>query len=281
MSLHGNSSCKPFISAPFISPGSSRQGLSGFPPFAEPYCIERLIGRGGNSLVYLAYDAVRDKYVAIKTSSRCLLEHEMQMYSLVEGRDGVIEMYGVHPVCLPEGNGAALIMEYAPGGTFLDWILKHKHDHETRITKGWHHFKTICHCVKTLHNAGILHLDVKPSNFLFAREGIKISDFGSSRLRSELLSYALRSAVPDVLIATPAYQAPELWDPSRFHEIGTKTDCYSLGVLAYQLFHPKCHLPFAGSYSELRMGHMYERPPRLVGVNKEFADRVARCMEKQ
>ncbi len=248
------------------------------------FLVVKPLGRGGSGIVYQAHDYAMDRIVAVKTALRDgaagqLLDHEAHVYYLLAGCQGVIQMYGLHEFTAPEGSALLLSLEYAPYGSFLDWI--HTHDHPTRISKGIRHFKTICRIVSTLHHAGVLHLDIKPSNFLITPEGLKIADFGSSMVLSSGNVTCSHRSEPILRMATPEYGPPEFWDSARYHEIGKKSDCYSLGVLAYQLFHPECRLPFSGSEAELRAMHLHARPPRLVGVDDErIVNAVARCLKK-
>jgi len=80
-----------------------------------------------------------------------------------------------------------------------------------------------------LHEAGIVHRDLKPYNLLLTRlDGIKIIDFGLSKLRGEV------SATPrNMMVGSPFYAAPEQEaDPER---AGVPADIYSAGVLLYRL----------------------------------------------
>lgn len=81
-----------------------------------------------------------------------------------------------------------------------------------------------------VHDAGLVHRDVKPGNVLLAVDGPRLIDFGIARATDET---ALTS--PDVVVGTPGYLAPEQAE-ARGAEVGPASDVFSLGcLLAYAL----------------------------------------------
>jgi serine/threonine protein kinase len=96
-------------------------------------------------------------------------------------------------------------------------------------------------CIDCLHQNNIIHLDVKPSNFLVNEDGsvVKICDFGVSKLKltdnssfdsEKVFDEASQKMICN--IGTLGYQAPELYQNGEF---GPKCDIYSLGILIYEI----------------------------------------------
>jgi len=106
----------------------------------------------------------------------------------------------------------------------------------------------VCRALSYVHSRKLIHYDIKPSNVLVGDEGqVKVLDFGLA---------AVKSIGPgEWRGGTPGYMAPELADSEAF--VDHRSDLYSLGITAYQLF---CRqLPFrATSMSDLLRMHRFQ-----------------------
>lgn len=119
----------------------------------------------------------------------------------------------------------------------------------------------ICSALHAAHQAGIIHRDVKPENFVLieneathGRDFVKVLDFGVAKLTDpELAAVQTRTGVN---VGTPEYMAPEQCEGL---ELDGRVDVYGVGVLIYQLVVGKP--PFEGSDEyEVLSKHMHERP---------------------
>lgn len=110
-----------------------------------------------------------------------------------------------------------IIEEYIEGTALSDYVRERK-----RLTE-----QETCSIVKSIctvlgymqERAGLLHLDIKPDNIIVTNEGIKLVDFGSS---------CVKAVLPECVMGTAGYAAPELYHSSRPKE---RCDVYSLGML--------------------------------------------------
>jgi tetratricopeptide (TPR) repeat protein len=130
------------------------------------------------------------------------------------------------------------------------------------------------------HARGVIHRDLKPSNVLLAgpTHELKLSDFGLAHV----LDRASVAGMDDMVCGTPAYMAPEQFE-ARTRDVGSWTDLYSLGCMAYAL---ACGDPPFGRSSRhrhLRTAHQFWAPPPLCPcrpVPPGFEDWVRRLLEK-
>ena len=134
--------------------------------------------------------------------------------------------------------------------------------------------------LESLHRAGIVHRDVKPSNFFVLRDGpgvrVKLLDLGIARDRTEV---AL--TLEGDLIGTPSYMSPE--QARGESTIGPASDIFSLGVVAYELLSGR--RPFAGQDPFAVLAKIVlEDPPRLGSVVQKIPSAldaiVARALAK-
>jgi serine/threonine-protein kinase len=144
---------------------------------------------------------------------------------------------------LPDG-GAYLVMELVRGED-----LRRLMEREGRLEapRALQIIVSVCSAIEAAHREGVLHRDLKPENILLTGggAGVKVLDFGVAKLLSEE-----RATMPDAadgsvvtmrgaILGTPAYMAPE---QLRAEPLDTRSDVFSLGVIAYEMLAGR--LPF-------------------------------------
>ncbi len=189
----------------------------------ERYKDRIYIGSGGMASVYKAFDQTLERFVAIKEMAEQLRTFaEVRHLFLNEARkmasirhQNVVQVYDVSE----EGNVPTIIMEFMAGGSVASRMDSGAlaSDEVLRIVR------QVGLGLQAIHDAGLVHRDVKPENILEENGVYKITDFGVAMSGEE-------DALPFV---TSKYAAPEvLVEPDK---IGPSSDIYSLGIMATEL----------------------------------------------
>eukprot|EP00002_Diphylleia_rotans_P015052 TRINITY_DN2914_c0_g1_i6.p1 TRINITY_DN2914_c0_g1~~TRINITY_DN2914_c0_g1_i6.p1 ORF type:complete len:401 (+),score=86.36 TRINITY_DN2914_c0_g1_i6:71-1273(+) len=135
----------------------------------------------------------------------------------------------------------------------------------------WNSVAQICSGLKALHDAGIMHRDLKSSNILICNNGIlKLADFGVARILKG-------SEYAHTNIGTPYYLSPEQWKDQPYNE---KADMWSLGIVIYELV--SLRLPFQGvNMNDLSRNVVHGQYPRLPShASPEVTNLVSRLLVK-
>ena len=198
---------------------------------AGRYRIDRRLGAGGMSTVFLATDTVLERPVAVKLLAEHLAEDEAFVARF--RREALAAARLQHPNVVqvfdsgedPASHRHYIVMEYVDGPSCADLLREHKQldvEDTVRIVRD------SCHGLDYAHRAGVVHRDVKPGNLLVADEtGItKLADFGIAKAAEQTRITQVGS-----VLGTAAYLSPE---QARGDEAGPASDIYSLGVCAYQ-----------------------------------------------
>jgi serine/threonine protein kinase len=256
----------------------------------DRYRIEKLIGKGPSSKVYLATDITESKMVALKVTMLSSNDSEIhaplslpvaRLKEMINDFSNIIQIFD-HTIVPWEGIRLSLLsMEIADGGSFRDWLTTHTHDPEKRIHEGIDFFKQACHGASSLHQAGIIHLDLKPENLLLINGSMKVSDFDMSSIILPGVSENMRAT--NALAhnkESPAYMSPE-----RFFDTGkdiadTRMDIYALGIILFEIVHPSGQTPFRGSFQRLKADHIEASVPTVSGIGKQLDSIVKRCLQK-
>lgn len=132
-----------------------------------------------------------------------------------------------------------LVMEVMDGGELFDRIIERQHYSEADARDA---VKTMCAALLHCHKSGVVHLDMKPENVLYAgKEGapnanvMKLCDFGISKSTKVGTPGVMSNGMiePDGhLHGTPSYLAPEMIRRSPY---GPKADVWAIGVMTYIL----------------------------------------------
>ena len=195
----------------------------------DRYEIQALAGSGGMADVYLAYDRVLDRHVAIKLlKARYARDEEFVARFRREAKSAaaLVNRYIVPIFDWGEAEDGTyyIVMEYVPEGDLGDRIKN-----EGRLAPGTaaEMALQVAEALQAAHNRGIIHRDVKPRNILIAGSGhIKVADFGIARaVESTTISHS-----GDIL-GSVKYMSPEQAAGER---VGPESDLYSLGVVLYK-----------------------------------------------
>jgi eukaryotic-like serine/threonine-protein kinase len=198
---------------------------------AGRYKLDRRLGAGGMSTVFLATDEVLERPVAVKLLAEHLAEDEAFVARF--RREALAAARLQHPNVVQvfdSGEDEAshrhyIVMEYVEGPSCADMLREHKRlgiEETVRIVRD------ACHGLDYAHRAGVVHRDVKPGNLLVADEtrATKLADFGIAKAAEQT-----RITQVGAVLGTAAYLSPE---QARGQEAGPASDTYSLGVCTYQ-----------------------------------------------
>jgi len=253
----------------------------------DRFIIKELLQSGINNTVYYAEDILKGIDVVIKTADigphqekipGTLLKLEMDTYKNLFSPN-IIRVYDLHYANIGGTELLILSMEYFGGQTFRQWLSDGLNNNSQR-EKGIEWFKNICHGIGAAHDADIIHLNINPENIFIKDDQLKISGFESSTfVRVNLMDRGL-SMDSISKITKPAYMSPELFNTPHPDELTPAADVYSLGILLYELSHPKRRKPFNGSYSVLRDYHINVVFKKIETIDKKLSDIIARCLEK-
>jgi serine/threonine protein kinase len=125
--------------------------------------------------------------------------------------------------------------------------------------------------LQSIHGAGLLHRDVKPSNVLVAPDGPRVIDFGVARAAERVQLTTTRGAS-----GTPAYMAPEQARDAT--QASPASDVFSLG--ATLVFAATGHPPYQGDTVMDILVRLATEPPDLTGVPEELTGLVGACLER-
>jgi tetratricopeptide (TPR) repeat protein len=221
--------------------------LAGLPPRSE---ITRLLGRGQQKSVYLAVDGSLDRQVAIAAIDTSAPDFP-DAARLQEAR--TMARLGDHPHITSiydviEGPGALYIVSRYVAGGDLQTHLRERGTPALPVAQAVRIAAQVCRALEHVHELGIAHRDVKPSNiFLDERGNAVLGDFG--------LADAKANSTEPEFVGTPTYVAPE----QIYGECAASSDLYSLGCVLCEL--STGAPPFSGrnGYETIQL-HLHAEP---------------------
>jgi len=214
-------------------------GLAAGQIFAQRFQLVSKLGQGGMGQVWLANQTSPVKrQVALK-----LIKAGMYDESVVQRFEAERQSLAImdHPAiakvfdagATPQGQ-PYFVMEYVQGLPITEYCDQNK----LKITDRLELFIQACEAVQHAHQKAIIHRDLKPANILVAEVDGKptprIIDFGLAKAITAQASEESHLTKSGLFMGTPGYMSPEQADPS-VHDIDTRTDVYSLGVVIYVL----------------------------------------------
>jgi serine/threonine protein kinase len=230
-----------------------------------------LIGRGGMGSVYLARDPLIDRYVAVKVLDVALDSIARERFNREARASGRLHHPNIVTIFdVGEHQGRPFIaMEYVPGQTLAMLIRQG----QLGLAEKLRLMADACVGLAHAHRASIIHLDVKPANFVRHDSGVlKILDFGIARV------LAADTTRTEHVLGTMRYMAPE---QATGQTIDRRTDVFALGCVLYEVI---AGVPaFKGTYEELisRITKPIEASPLsdvVPGVHPELVRMTRRAM---
>jgi serine/threonine protein kinase len=242
------------------------------------YHRSRLLGSGGMGEVYLMQDTRVSRQVAIKvmrsegtsypdsntaSGAARLFQREAKAIAALE-HSNILPLYDFGEETRDGTTITYMVMPYCADGSLEDWLRQRA----SRLLPP----RTVAYLVEQAaealqyaHEHEVIHLDVKPSNFLLRSNKknpehptLLLADFGIAR------NFTTVSSASHTIRGTPTSMAPEQWSSNPVFA----TDQYALAIMAYELLSGRP--PFVGGMEQLMYQHFSVQPPPPSSFNSQL-----------
>ena len=241
------------------------------------YRIERELGQGGMSRVWLGVDPVTGQRVAIKALLphfagdpyvRSLFEREAKALAKLD-HPGIVSLIDYHP------DKLLLIQQYIDGMDLEEYITRHRGPIPEEETKEL--FVKLLEAFAYVHRSGVIHRDIKPANILMTRgDQIKVVDFGIAKDTN-----VARETATGQSPGTMAYMSPEQIKSKQGEPLDLRTDIYSLGVVLHQMLTGKAPYNTATEEDyEIQSKIVKEPLPRMKGIYEYVSSGMQAVVDK-
>jgi len=240
---------------------------------ADRYRLEERIAGGGMGEVWRATDLLLERNVAVKLLRESLAEDQVvaerfRREALLAAQISHPNMAGVYDYVQGDDR-PGIVMEFVDGETLAERLAREDSlpaDEALRITS------SMLFALRSAHDAGIVHRDVKPGNVMLASNGdVKVTDFGVARAVSD---HTLTET--GMVIGTAHYLAPE--------QVAGKpatpaSDLYSVGAVMYEMLTGR--KPFeADTPIAVAMKRLSEDPPGVRSVRPDVPVAMAQVVDR-
>jgi formylglycine-generating enzyme required for sulfatase activity len=266
---------------------ATTRGLVSGQKLFRRYTLNRILGRGGMGVVWLARDDELERDVALKFLPELIILDRARLADLKRETKRSLELTHKNIVRIydfvNDETSGCISMEYIDGDTLSNVRAdRERKTFETRELPEW--MKQLCDALDYAHNhARVVHRDLKPSNLMVNQRGdLKVADFGIARSLVDSISMLTMGARGTS--GTLVYMSPQQLDGERGSHLD---DIYSLGATFYELLTSKP--PF---YSGNIDRQIHERiPPQMTNRREElevegepiddaWEELVADCLQK-
>jgi serine/threonine protein kinase len=243
------------------------------------YRLTRQIGSGAMSEVYLAEDTRISRQVAVKVvryeaspypnaeatrEVERLFQREMQMISKLD-HPHILSLFDFGDEKIQGTTYTYMVMPYRAEGSLADWLRK-QGGALPRAEDVSHLLTQAADALQYAHDQGLVHQDVKPSNFLIRqrpdhpnRPDLLLADFGIAKIANATTAASQNTR------GTPSYMPPEQWSAQPV----PASDQYALAIMAYQLLTGQ--LPFRGNPMQTMQQHYTATPTPPSRLNPRLS----------
>ncbi|MFL5827872.1 MAG: protein kinase domain-containing protein [Thermoleophilaceae bacterium] len=237
---------------------------------AGRYRLIKTLGRGGMATVFLAEDERLGRRVAIKRlhadspeDMRRRLQREARMGASLN-HPNLVSVFDIETY----EEGVLVVMEYVEGETLADALR----DGPLSERRGLEVISAVASALDHVHEAGVVHRDVKPANVLLGSNGaVKLVDLGIGTAVDHT-----RITRTGTVLGTPAYMAPEQVEGG---ELTKAVDTYALATVAFEILSGrKAHQ----GRTPVEIAHRVATgpPPDLTSVSPEAPTEAAALLKR-
>ena len=218
------------------------------------YEVKGTLGKGAMGVVYKGYDPAIDRFVALKTVRKDMVEAEViaqYMGRFKNEARAAGRLMHPHIVAVYEYGEdetvAYIAMEYVEGAGLREHLNRRESFDFSQLVGL---MRQLLDALEFAHERGVVHRDIKPSNLIVTDGGrLKVADFGIARVDTSNLTQA------GMIIGTPSYMSPE---QCRGLDSDSRSDLWSAGVVMYELL--TGDKPFSGTLESIAYKICHEDP---------------------